>query len=128
MASTTLSILTATITGATITAKGAVASSETLTLSPTTAQSAIDFSHCFVRVENQSSTAAVTLSMGKGNDFSEIGQGAASISIATATTVIIGGQGFEGARFQTSAGTVVFTQAGAGPTSWEAFQYPMVSE
>lgn len=128
MASTTLSVLTATLAGATITAKTGVASSETLTVQPTTAQSILNFRSLFVRVENTSSTAGITLSLGAGTEFSSIGQGAKSITIATATSVIIGGQDFEGTRFVTSAGTIVFTQTGAGPSSWEAYQHPNVWE
>jgi hypothetical protein len=128
MASTTLSVLTPTLAGATITAKTGVASSETLTIQATTAQSALDFRSLFVRVANTSSTAAVTLSLAAGTEYSGIGVGAKSISIATEATVIIGGQTFESARFLSSAGTIVFTQTGAGPTSWEAFQKPRASE
>ena len=124
MASTTLSILSTAITGAEITAKTAVASSQTLTVSPTTAQGAIDFNTLVVRCENTSTTASVTLSLGVGTEFSGIEIGAASISVGTAETVIIGGKTFEGARFLTSGGTIVFTQTGTGPTSWEAYQRP----
>lgn len=128
MASTTLSVLTPTLAGATITAKTGVASSQTLTISPTSAQSALDFATLHVRVENTSTTAAVTLSLGVGTEFSSKGQGAYSISLATATTIMIGGQDFEGARFLTSGKTIVFTQTGAGPTSWEAYQAPRATE
>lgn len=130
MASTTLSVLTPTLAGASITAKGAVASSETLTVSPTTAQGSLDFASLHIRVENQSTTAAVTLSLAAGTGWSGVGTGAKSISVGTATTVIIGGQDFESARFLATAGTktIVFTQTGTGPTSWEAFQNPRVTE
>jgi len=128
MASTTRSVVTAVITGGTITASAAVASSETVTISPTTAQSALDMKSLFVRVENQSTTASVTLSLGKGTRWSSTGQGAKSITVGTATTVIIGGQDFEDARFMITAGTIVFTQTGTGPTSWEAYQAPRSSE
>lgn len=125
MASTTLSILSTAITGASITAKTGVASSETLTVSPTTAQGVIDFTTLAVRCANTNSTASVTLSLGVGTEYSDIGIGAASITVATQTTIIIGGEDFEGARFETSSGTIVFTQTGAGPTSWEAYQRPL---
>jgi hypothetical protein len=128
MASTTITVLTNAITGAVITAKTAVASSQTATVTPTTAQSSLDFKSLVVRVENTSTTAGVTLSLGAGTEFSDLGIGAKSISIATATTVVIGGQTFEGSRFLTSGGTVIFTQAGTGPTSWEAYQKARVTE
>jgi len=128
MASTTLSVLTGTISGATVAAKAAVASSETLTVNHTTAQSALDFKSLMVRCDNVSTTAGVTISLGVGTEFSDLGIGAKSISIATETTVLIGGQTFEGSRFLTSAGTIIFTQTGTGPTSWEAFQAPRATE
>ena len=128
MASTTFTILTPAIAGTTITAKAAVGSSETLTIQASTAQGVIDFARMFVRVENQSTTAGVTLSLAAGSEYQSTGIGAASISIATATTVIIGGQTFEGSRFQNSSGTIIFTQTGTGATSWEAYQKPRVTE
>lgn len=124
MASTSLSIVTATITGATVTAKTGVASSQTLTLSATTAQSVIDFASLNVRVYNTNSTASVTLAIGVGTEFSDIGIGAASVTVGTEATIIIGGKTFDGSRFQTTAETIVFTQTGTGPTSWEAYQAP----
>jgi len=128
MASTSPSVLTVTLTGATITASGAVASSQTVTITPTAAQGALNMKALFIRVENQSTTASVSLSLGKGTRYSSVGQGAKAITIGTATTVIIGGQDFEDARFMTTAGTIVFTQTGTGPTSWEAYQAPRATE
>ncbi len=128
MASTTLSVLTPTISGATITAKTAVGTGNTLTVSPTTAQSTLDFANLHIRVENTSTTASVSLSVGVGTEFSALGIGAATITLGTAATAIIGGQAFDGARYQTSGGTVVFTQTGTGPTSWEAYQSPRAIE
>jgi hypothetical protein len=124
MASVTVRVLSTAITGAEITAKTSVASSETATITPSSGQGTLDFNTLAVRVENTSTTAGVTLSIGVGTEFSGLGIGAASVSIATAKTVIIGGKLFEGARFLTSSGTVVFTQTGTGPTSWEAYQRP----
>jgi hypothetical protein len=128
MASTTRSVVTAIITGGSITASAAVASSDTVTISATTAQGALNMSGLFVRVENQSTTASIALSLGKGTRWSSIGQGAKSITVGTATTVIIGGQDFEDARFMITAGTIVFTQTGTGPSSWEAYQAPRATE
>ncbi len=129
MASTTFTVLTPVITGTTITAKTGVASSETITISPSSAQSTLDAAgSLFLRCENVNSTESLTLSIGVGTEYSAIGIGAASISIATETTVIIGGQLFETARFQTSTGTIVITATGTGPTSWEAFQAPRANQ
>jgi hypothetical protein len=130
MASTTFSVLTPTLAGTTVTAKGSVGSAETVTIAPVaTTQGALDFRTLFVRVANGNSTVAVTLSLSAGANYNSIGIGAASISLATAATKIIGGQGFEGSRFLNSSGNIVFTQTtGTGPTSWEAYQAPRALE
>jgi len=129
MANGTLKVTTVALTGVAGTAASTtIASSETMTISATTAQSALSLRSLMVYVANVSSTASVTLSLGAGTNFSEIGQGAYSITVGTAATVMIGGQGFESARFLDSNGAIVFTQAGAGPTTWLAFQEPNVWE
>lgn len=125
MADGTLKPTTPVLAGVTITAaSGTIASSESMTISATTAQSNLNLAKLIVRVENQNTTEAITLSLGVGTEYSAKGIGAKSISIATATTVVIGGQDFESARFLTSSNTVVFTQTGTGPSSWTAFQLP----
>lgn len=122
MANGTLKCTTPVLAGVAVTAaSGTIVSSETMTISVTTAQSSLDFANLIVHVANASTTASVTLSIGAGDDFSEVGQGAASVSVGTAATVVIGGPGFESARFLTDDATLVFTQAGAGPTTWEAY-------
>ena len=123
MASTTLTVVTAAVTGGSITAKTGVSTGETLTVSPSTAQGVLDFPRLYVRCENTSTTASVSLSLAAADDFSNKGIGAATITVGTATTVVIGGAGFEGARFLSSGGTIVFTQTGTGSTSWEAYTY-----
>lgn len=132
MASTTLTVLTPLITGAAIVTTSnsyvSLASSNTMTVQATTAQAALDFATLHIRVENTSTTASVSLSLAAGTEYSDIGIGAATITIATATTAVIGGQTFEGSRFLSSANTIVFTQTGTGPTTWEAYQSPGASE
>ena len=129
MANGTLKATTVVLSGVAGTAASTtIASSETMTISATTAQAALNLRSLMVYVANASSTASVTLSLGAGDNFSEIGQGAYSITVGTAATVMIGGQGFESARFLDSNGALVFTQAGAGPTTWLAFQEPNVWE
>jgi hypothetical protein len=128
MASTTLSALTATISGATITAKTGVGNGQTLTVQCTTAQSQLNFANLHIRCTNTSTTASVSLSLGVGTQFSDKGIGAATITVATNKSVLIGGHGFEGSRFLTSSGTIVFTQTGTGPTSWEAYCSPTARE
>ena len=129
MAAKTLNPTTPAISGAAlVAASGTAASSDTVVISATTAQSILNFRSLAITVANASSTASVVLSLGAGDNFSEVGQGAYSITVATEATVIIGGQGFEGARFQDSDGAITFTQAGAGPTTWTATQGPNVWE
>ena len=129
MASTTFTVLTPALTGTSITAKTGVASSETITIDPSTAQSTLDApGSLFIRATNTNSTESVSLSIGVGTEFSDLGIGAATVSVATESSVIIGGQGFETSRFQTSGGTIVITAAGTGPMSFEAYQAPRASE
>lgn len=128
MASTTLTVMTPVITGTSNSTKSDVASSQTLTIQASTAQGALDMATLVVRVENVNTTTAVTLSLGVSTEYSDLGIGAASVSVGTATTVVIGGQLFESARFLTTSGTIIFTQTGTGPTTWSATQKPRASE
>lgn len=127
MASTTLSVLTPTILGAAITAKTGVASSETITIAATTAQSILNFRDLFIRISAVG--GSVTPTIGAGTEFSEIGQGGkAMTAIASSGSVILGGQDFESARFQTSGNTLIITMAGTGTASIEAYQKPRATE
>jgi len=129
MASTSLSVVTATLLGATVTSKGSVASGQTMTIKATTAQGRLDFKTLHIRVKNEASATTVALSLGVGTQYSDKGIGAKTLTtLASAQTRIIGGHDFEGARFNTSAETIVFTQTGAGPTTWEAYQSPGATE
>ena len=129
MASTTFTVLTPIITGTTITAKTGVASSETITISPASGQVTLDApASLFIRCQNTNSTESVSLAIGVGTEFSALGIGAATVAVATEATVIIGGQFFETARFQTSGGTIVITATGTGPCSWEAYQAPRANQ
>lgn len=128
MASGTSTVKTVSLTGTLITALSSIANAETVSIAATTAQSALDFSSLFIRVENVNTITSVALSLAAGTEFSGIGVGAKSITIGTASTVIIGGQDFESCRFLNSSGTIVFTQSGTGPTNWESYQYPRVTE
>lgn len=129
MAARTLVVTTPVLTGTSVTsASSTVASSDTMTISVTTAQSSIDLKTLHIYVANANTITTVALSLAAGSRYADIGVGAKSITIATADTVVIGGQDFEGARFQNTAGTLVFTQTGTGPTTWLAFQAPRASE
>ena len=128
MASTTFAVLTPALTGTAITAKTGVASSQTITFSVSTAQSTIDCKSLFIRATNTNTTASVSLSIGVGTEGSALGIGAATVAVATAATVVIGGQGFDSARFGTSGNTVVITSSSTGPCSFEAYQKPNALE
>lgn len=127
MASTTFTVLTPAITGTAITAKTGVASSETITISPSTAQSSLDFASLFVRITAVGGSVTPTLAV--GTTYSAIGIGTAAMTtIASSASVILGGQLFESARFQNSSGDLVITMAGTGTASIEAYQAPRASE
>lgn len=128
MASGTSTVKTATLAGAVVTAVSSIADTETVTVSYTTAQSALDFSSLLIRVENTNTITNVTLSLAAGTEYSGVNLGAKSITVGTAATVIIGGQDFESTRFLNSSGTIIFTQSGTGPTNWETYQQPRSSE
>ena len=129
MASTALTIQTATLasTGLTVVPK-TIVTAETMTISASTAQGAIDFKTLMIRV-TANTTSTTVLSLAAGTQYSSKNQGAFVVNIPSATSVIIGGQDFEGARFLNSSGSIVFTQTtGTGASSWEAFQQPRASE
>jgi hypothetical protein len=125
MANGTLKPTTPVLTGVAITAaSGTIASSETMTITATTAQSILKPERLVITVANANSTESVVLSLAAADDYSDKGQGAKSITIATESTVIIGGQGLESARFLTDDNALVFTQTGTGPTTWTATILP----
>ena len=132
MASTAINPVTTLITGGEITAGTTVASSQTCTITATTAQGALDFATLAVRVTNTCTTTACVLTLNAGaTAYSGIGAGdSATIALGSNTTIIIGGQTFESARYlKLGAQSIQFTQtSGTGPTSWEAYQAPRASE
>ena len=131
MAARTLTITTPTITGTSVvSASSALASLDSVVISPSTAQSSIDFSTLVMRLTNANTITSVVVTISAGSIFSGVGQGASSsITIATADTVIVGGQSFDGARYlNMTAGTIILTAVGTGPTSIEAYQAPRASQ
>ena len=129
MAARTLAVTTPLITGASVASISTVmASSDTCVISVSTAQSLMDMATLVVRAVNANTITSVVLSLAATTEFSDAGVGAASITVGTAETMIIGGQFFESARFLSSGGTITFTATGTGPTSLEAYQKPKASE
>ncbi len=109
-------------------ASAGIVSSDTITFSVNSTASTIDTATLVVRAENTNSTASVTLTIGVGTEGSDIGIGTSTVAIATESSVVIGGQGFDSARYQTSGNTLIMTAAGAGPTTFEATQAPRAIE
>ncbi len=131
MASTTRTVIVPTLIGQAITASTGFGSADTVTLDFASAQGMLDPSTLMIRITNNASAATLSYSLGVGTEGSEIGQGAKSGSaIATESSVIVGGQGFESARFLTSAGTIVITFTGGAGTddTVEAYQIPRASQ
>jgi len=76
MGSTTLNPFTPAITGTHMATVGTAlktttASSDTVTISATTAQGVLDFATLMIRAISQTSTVSATLSIGVGTEFSE---------------------------------------------------------
>ena len=129
MGSTTLNPYTPAITGTHMATVGTAlkkttASSDTVTITATTAQSVLDFSTLMIRAQSETSTVSATLSIGVGTEFSDKGIGVALVTLASENTVLIGGKTFEGTRFQTTVESLVITVAGAATINWEAYQGP----
>jgi hypothetical protein len=126
MTARTLVITTPVLLGAAVTAaSGTCASSDTMTISCTTAQSCINMANLFLRITNQNTVTTAYVTLSASDRYSSKGIGAKSITaIATDSTVIMGGTGFCSARFLSSAETLVFTSVGTGPTAFEAYQSP----
>jgi hypothetical protein len=130
MAARTLVATTPALTGTSIvSASSALGTGDICTISCTTAQSSLDLSQTYIRATNANTITSVILTISVGTIYSEVGQGSASITLATADSIIIGGQGFESARFlQCTAKTVLVSATGTGPTTLECYVYPKATE
>ena len=97
------------LAGATITKTNTGGSTASIIVAPTTAQSSLNFSlnfeDLFVVVENYSTTALCVVTVKAGDDYSEVGIGdTATITVATSSTIVIGGRELESARFKDEDG------------------------
>jgi hypothetical protein len=129
MAARTLVVTTPSLTGTSVvSASSALASLDTCVISCTTAQGVLDTNTLFLRCTNTNSTISATLTLYAGINYSEVGQGNSTITIATAETVIVGGQGFESARFVGTAQAITLLANSSGPTTIEAYQAPNAFE
>ena len=92
------------LAGVAITKTDTGGSTGSIIVAPTTAQSSLNFEDLFVVVENYSTTASCVVTVKAGDDYSEVCIGAASVTIASATTKVIGGKKLESARFKNKNG------------------------
>ena len=93
------------LAGVAITKTDTGGTTASIIVAPTTAQSSLNFEDLFVVVENYSTTASCVVTVKAGNDYSEVCIGdAASVTIATAATKVIGGKELESARFKDKYG------------------------
>ena len=109
MANLTISPVSVSLSGAEIT-KESFAGKSNIKITPTTAQSSLNFEDLFIVIENSGTSSACTVTVKAGDDYSEVGIGdAPSVTIASATTAgatikVIGGKELESARFKNKNG------------------------
>ena len=109
MGSMTVKPVSPLLTGATITKTDTGGSTSSIIVDHTTAQSSLNLSTLVVFFENYSSTVSMVVTLGVGEDYSSIGQGAAAaITVATAASIVVGGKTLEGARFLTDDDQIIF--------------------
>lgn len=114
MGAKTINPVTPLITGATTANVDSGASSESIIIAATTAQSALDFGKLVVTFENYSSTASCVITPLFGDDYSEVSQGSGTaLTLGTAASCVFGGKSFESARFlqndSTNRGKLMFS-------------------
>ena len=114
MADLTINPVSVSLSGAAIT-KESFASMSNIIITPTTAQSSLNFEDLFIVIENSGTSSACTVTVKAGADYSEVGIGdTATITVATSSTKVIGGRKLESARFKNSNGYLVL---GVSPSS-----------
>jgi len=97
------------LTAVTVIGTGIASNASSVVTAGTVTITVTDLTRTFVRMENDSTTASVIVSLGVGTDpHVAIGIGAQTFTIPTATTWYAGGS-WDASRFKTTAGTVVFT-------------------
>ena len=104
MADLTISPVSVSLSGAEITKKS-FAGMSNIIITPTTAQSSLNFEDLFIVIENSGASSACTVTVKAGDNYSEVGIGdTPSVTIASATTKVIGGKELESARFKDKNG------------------------
>ena len=104
MGTKTINPVSVALAGVAITKTDTGGSTASIIVAPTTAQSSLNFENLFVVIENYATSASCTVTVKAGDDYSEVGIGAASVTIASATTKVIGGKELESARFKNKNG------------------------
>ena len=105
MSDLTINPVSVSLSGAKITKTDTGGSTGSIIVAPTTAQSSLNFEDLFVVVENYATSASCTVTVKAGDNYSEVGIGdAPSVTIASATTKVIGGKELESARFKNKKG------------------------
>ena len=104
MADLTISPVSVSLSGAAIT-KESFAGKSNIKITPTTAQSSLNFEDLFIVIENSGTSSACTVTVKAGDGYSEVGIGdTATITVATSSTKVIGGKKLESARFKNKNG------------------------
>ena len=115
MADLTISPVSVSLSGAAIATKESFVGKSNIIITPTTAQSSLNFEDLFIVIENSGTSSACTVTVKAGDNYSEVGIGdAPSVTIASATTKVIGGKKLESARFKNKNGYLVL---GVSPSS-----------
>ena len=104
MGTKTINPVSVALAGVAITKTDTGGSTASIIVAPTTAQSSLNFENLFVVIENYATSASCTVTVKAGDNYSEVGIGAASVTIASATTKVIGGKELESARFKNKNG------------------------
>lgn len=127
MGSMTVKPVSPLITGAAITKTDTGGSTSTIIIDHTTAQSSLNLSTLAVVFENYSSTASCSITLKAGATYSEVGQGnAAAITLATASTIVVGGKNLESARYLDADDQIEFTITTAGTLYIHATMLPFI--
>lgn len=105
MGTKTINPVSVALAGVAITKTDTDGTTSSIIVAPTTAQSSLNFEDLFVVVENYATSASCTVTVKAGDNYSEVGIGdAPSVTIASATTKVIGGKKLESARFKDKNG------------------------
>jgi len=115
------------LTGAAIVKSDSSATQASAIITATTAQSSLNLSQLAIVIENYATGATCAVTIGAGENYTEIGQGAKVVTIASGATVVIGGKDFESARFQKAADTVNLSFATASTIYISAIQLGCVA-